>query len=96
VAERLKGAVRASDVVARVGGDEFAVLLQGASADAAAAYALKLGQVLSEPYEVAGHSLRIAASIGSATCPHSGANAHELMKRADEAMYRVKSARRTT
>lgn len=96
VAERLKGAVRGSDVVARVGGDEFAVLLQGTSADAAATYALKLGQVLSEPYEVAGRSLRIAASIGSATCPQSGANAHELMKRADEGMYRVKSARRTT
>jgi diguanylate cyclase (GGDEF)-like protein len=96
VAERLKAAVRAPDVVARVGGDEFAVLLQGADADVGAALAFKLAETLSEPYDVGGNTLRVAASIGTATYPQSGTSAHELVKRADEAMYRMKSARRAT
>jgi diguanylate cyclase (GGDEF)-like protein len=94
VAARLKGALRASDLAARVGGDEFAVLLAGADRAAAALTAAKLAEVLSAPYEVGARSLNISASIGVASCPESGASAEELIRRADEAMYRVKSAGR--
>jgi len=94
-AERLRGAARSSDVVARVGGDEFAVMLDGADADSGAAIAFKLRELLSRPYAIDGLTLEVRASIGSATFPQSGASADELLKRADEAMYRVKQARRS-
>ncbi len=95
VAERLRAGARISDVVARVGGDEFAVMLQGADADTGAAIAFKLRDDLSRPYPIEGLTLEARASIGAATFPQSGASADELLKRADEAMYRVKQARRS-
>jgi len=94
VAERLKAAVRSSDVVARMGGDEFAMLLPGVDADASGELAFKLSRSLAEPYEVRGRAMRISASIGAASYPQSGASAHELVNRADESMYRMKSAKR--
>jgi diguanylate cyclase (GGDEF)-like protein len=93
-AARLKSALRASDLAARVGGDEFAVLLADADAAAAAGTAAKLTEALAPPYEIAGRSLRISASIGVANYPDSGASVEQLMQRADEAMYRVKSTRK--
>ena len=95
-AERLRSAARSADVVARVGGDEFAVMLEGADADTGASVAFKLRELLSQPYPLDGLTIEVRASIGSATFPQSGANASELLKRADEAMYRAKTARRTT
>jgi len=93
-AERLLSAARSSDVVARVGGDEFAVMLEGTDADTGAEIAFKLRDELSHPYAIDGLALAVRASIGTATFPQSGASAAELLKRADEAMYRAKSARR--
>ena len=92
VAERLKNTVRGSDVVARLGGDEFAVLLVRADVETAAEVAGKLVDSLSAPYSVPPHTLEISASIGVAGYPESGASAEELLKRADEAMYKVKFA----
>jgi len=97
VAERLTNAVRGSDVVARLGGDEFAVLLVRAGRETAAEVAAKLVDSLSAPYSVpydkrAPLTLEISASIGVAAYPESGASAEELLKRADEAMYKVKFA----
>jgi diguanylate cyclase (GGDEF)-like protein len=94
VAERLKAAGRGSDVPARMGGDEFAMLLPGVDADGAATFAAKLAGSLSEPYAIEPHPLVATASIGTSTYPQSGANAHDLVKRADEAMYLVKAAKR--
>ena len=94
VAARLKGALRASDLAARLGGDEFAVLLAGADAAAAAVTADKLAEILAQPYEIAGRTLEVPASIGVASSPGAGASAEELVRRADAAMYRVKSARK--
>jgi len=92
VAARLKGALRASDLAARVGGDEFAVLLEGADHGAAAAIAAKLDEVLAAPHAIGGRSLAVPASIGAASCPDSGGSAEELMRLADAAMYRTKMA----
>ena len=94
VAERLSAGLDAADVVARVGGDDFAVLLPGVAADDGAALAFRLMEALAEPYALEGRTLRASASIGTATYPQSGATVHDLLRRADEAMYRVKSARR--
>ena len=97
VAERLTRAVRGSDVVARLGGDEFAVLLVRAGRETAAEVAAKLVDSLSAPYTLERGMappliLEISASIGVAGFPESGASADELLKRADEAMYKVKFA----
>ncbi|HET9469672.1 MAG TPA: GGDEF domain-containing protein, partial [Usitatibacter sp.] len=93
VADRLKAAGRGSDVPARMGGDEFAMLLPGVDADGSATFAAKLAASLAEPYAVGAHPIVVTASIGTSTYPHSGMNAHDLVKRADEAMYRVKTAK---
>jgi diguanylate cyclase (GGDEF)-like protein len=90
VATRLRGAVRGSDVAARLGGDEFAVLLVNAAVTVAADVAAKLVDSLSEPYQLADRTIEISASIGVAGFPESGASAEALLKRADEAMYKVK------
>ncbi|HVP09262.1 MAG TPA: sensor domain-containing diguanylate cyclase [Burkholderiales bacterium] len=92
VAERLTGAVRGSDVAARLGGDEFALLLVHADRDAAETVAAKLVESLSAPYSVPPHAMEISASIGVADFPGAGATAEEVMKRADEAMYRAKQS----
>ena len=94
VAARLRGALRVSDLAARVGGDEFAVLLSGADRDTAAVIADKLDQALAAPHPIAGQSLTVPASIGAASYPESGSSAEELLRSADEAMYRAKTARR--
>lgn len=94
VAERLRNGVRATDIAARLGGDEFAVLLVHADAEQAAAIAAKLVDSLSAPYELGAHAVEVGASIGVAGFPESGASAEEVLKRADEAMYRAKSGGR--
>ncbi len=91
VAGRLTGSLREGDTVARVGGDEFTVLLPlVASEEAAADLARKLLERLSEPYIVGGDELHVTASIGVAIFPRHGDSPDSLLKSADGAMYRVK------
>jgi len=90
VAERLLGSLRASDVLARLGGDEFAILLFNNDASDAEKVALKLQQVLSQPFECEGRILSVEASIGIAEFPTHGDNLDTLMRRADVAMYYAK------
>ncbi|MEC5159256.1 MULTISPECIES: diguanylate cyclase domain-containing protein [unclassified Janthinobacterium] len=93
VALRMLDCVRESDAVARIGGDEFMVLLRVVeSADGAAGVAEKIRHSLGQPYVVAGHQLRISASIGVAIYPGHGGDEIELTKHADLAMYRAKQA----
>jgi diguanylate cyclase (GGDEF)-like protein/PAS domain S-box-containing protein len=98
VAQRLKGAARTSDVVARMGGDEFVLLLPGmATAAEADVVAGKLMQALCEPHLLCGtHELHVSASIGVALCPQHGGDSATLMRRADGAMYRAKRDGRST
>ena len=91
VGERLRGALRASDVVARLGGDEFVVLLeQSARRDDVQRIAPNLLTALAEPMELAGHECHATASIGIAMYPPNGADAQTLTKNADMAMYLAK------
>jgi diguanylate cyclase (GGDEF)-like protein len=92
VATRLKHALRESDVVARLGGDAFAVSLADAGLEAAQGVAAKLIDALSASYPVGSLTLDISASIGIAAYPESGTTSEALSLRADEAMYRAKAA----
>jgi diguanylate cyclase (GGDEF)-like protein len=91
VASRLRGALRAGDTAARVGGDEFVVLLDdGATPEAALVVAERLSEALRAPYEI-GTDRRIApASIGVAVGPLGLGTADEVVAAADAAMYEAK------
>jgi diguanylate cyclase (GGDEF)-like protein len=91
MAERLGRSLRSSDRVARLGGDQFGVLLTGiGGADDAAGAARKILETLSRPLEVADASLSLDASIGIACHPEHGEAAELLLQRAEAAMYRAK------
>ena len=90
-AKRLRSALRASDTISRVGGDEFSILLpEVVSTEAVAGVAGKILQALSRPFHLEGHDLFITASIGIGCHPADGEDAETLLKCADAAMYRAK------
>ncbi len=91
VALRLNEIVRSSDTVARVGGDEFVLVLNNiGSMKDAALVAEKIIQALSEPFELSGGECRIGGSVGIAVFPDDSEVPETLLKRADEAMYCAK------
>ncbi|MCP4128107.1 MAG: EAL domain-containing protein [Gammaproteobacteria bacterium] len=91
VAGRLRSCVRESDVVARIGGDEFVVVLTGMKdATQAAVIAETILLQVSTPYELGPHSLETSPSIGISIYPNDGASVEELLRNADVAMYDVK------
>jgi len=91
VANRLKGCVRETDTVARIGGDEFVVLLHSIrAAEDADSVAAKIRVVLAQPLRLEGHSLHIQPSIGVAHFPEHGTEEQQLFRHADEAMYCAK------
>jgi diguanylate cyclase (GGDEF)-like protein len=91
VANRLRGALRSSDVVARLGGDEFVVILdQCGEIDDVQRIASGLLTALARPMELAGHECHTTASIGIAMYPANGSDAQTLTKNADMAMYLAK------
>ncbi|MCP5358944.1 MAG: diguanylate cyclase [Pseudomonadales bacterium] len=93
VARRLLGCVRESDTVARMGGDEFVLLLSSIiSPHDARTVAAKIRAVLAAPFELETHRLCIAPSIGIAVYPEDGDNEQALLHYADEAMYASKKA----
>lgn len=88
---RMQGSIRSSDALGRRGGDEFVVLLPEIGADKdAEIVAEKIRSALEKPFVLEGHEVRISSSIGIAVYPEDGKDEHELMCRADEAMYRAK------
>jgi diguanylate cyclase (GGDEF)-like protein/PAS domain S-box-containing protein len=92
VAQRLKQCVREADTVARIGGDEFVVLLESIQlSEHASIVAEKIRSALSQPITIEGHSLRILPSIGIALYPEHGDGVQQLLKHADEAMYFAKN-----
>jgi diguanylate cyclase (GGDEF)-like protein len=95
VATRLKGCVREGDLVCRIGGDEFAILLPGLhTAWTAEAVCARIGAVLREPIMTDGHEAAVGASVGVSLYPQDGNELQLLIRRADEALYRRKAERK--
>ncbi|GGB45467.1 hypothetical protein GCM10011505_28380 [Tistrella bauzanensis] len=96
VAERCRSAIRGGDLVARMGGEEFVILLHHAAADAAAALAERLRVALAgTPVALSdGRAIPITASLGVAVAGPDDTTIDELMTRADAALYRAKAAGR--
>ncbi len=95
VAARLLNCVRETDTVSRLGGDEFVVILTRLkSLQAAELIAENIIRELGRPFEVEGHTVNSGASIGIAMYPQDGAEAGDLLQKADLAMYRAKSSGR--
>ncbi|MDD5057721.1 MAG: diguanylate cyclase [Sideroxydans sp.] len=97
VAERLKESLRVSDVVARVGGDEFILVLDNIeSAENAEHVAGKIIASLSEPFDLMGNRVQVGASIGISIFPDNDIDPDRLVKQADEAMYLAKKSGKNT
>jgi diguanylate cyclase (GGDEF)-like protein/PAS domain S-box-containing protein len=97
MAERLRGGTRSSDLVARIGGDEFTVLVQNlARADDAALVARGLLDRLSRPCRADNHEVSLSASAGISVYPDDGTDADTLLRNADLAMYRSKQEGKNT
>jgi diguanylate cyclase (GGDEF)-like protein len=94
VAQRLGAGLRGIDTVARNGGDEFAVLVQQAEAVGAAATARRILEAMQRPFEHAGLSFTVTASIGIALHPADGSDPGDLLRGADAAMREAKQAGR--
>jgi diguanylate cyclase (GGDEF)-like protein len=94
IAKRMKAALRDEDTLARVGGDEFVLVLPDTDASGAAHVADKLLRSASEPFLVETHELTLSASVGIALYPTDGVDHDGLARCADVAMYRAKDAGR--
>lgn len=97
VADRMQACVREVDTVARIGGDEFVVLLPVIeNEEDALIVAEKIRHLLNQPFDIAGQHLEISSSIGIAIYPDHGTTEDEITANADIAMYLAKEAGRDT
>jgi diguanylate cyclase (GGDEF)-like protein len=96
VAHRLKSTLRDTDVLARLGGDEFAVIQAGCEDQRSSSIdlAARISKLIAEPFLLPGHRVEIGTSIGIAMAPEHGSDEEQLLKEADLALYRSKSAGR--
>lgn len=91
VAKRLTNCLHKDDTVARMGGDEFTLLLPGLEKEEdAVKVAGKILESIRKPFEIDEHELYISGSIGISFCPNDGEFSEDLLKNADVAMYRAK------
>jgi diguanylate cyclase (GGDEF)-like protein len=96
-AERLSSVTRDNDTVARMGGDEFAILQMAISQPSdATALALRVIDVIGAPYLIDGHQVVIGTSVGIAIGPTDGTSPEDLLRNADLALYRAKADGRGT
>jgi len=97
VAARLRHSVRETDTVARVGGDEFAIIQSGIEEPLdTAILARRIGEAVRAPYDIAGHAVVVDTSIGIAIAPNDGTEPDGLLKAADMALYGAKAEGRGT
>lgn len=94
-AKRIQSCTRESDTVARLSGDEFAVILPDiASSSCASVVAAKIVAAMNQPFEIHVRQVFISASVGIAVFPDDGADTEALLINADQAMYEVKKSLR--
>lgn len=97
VASRIRQRLRSMDTAARMGGDEFVILMEDINhPEDCANLAEQLISEISQPMKLGEHSVDVGVSMGMAFYPEDGSDALELMKRADLAMYAAKTAGRST
>lgn len=97
VALRLREVVREIDTIARMGGDEFTVILNDIRGhDNAGQVARKILGIFDFPFEIRNHKLYLGASIGISLCPDNGTSVEDLVRNADTAMYQAKESCRKT
>jgi diguanylate cyclase (GGDEF)-like protein len=97
IANRLKEAIRASDTVCRLGGDEFLLILEGLKDERdLSSFATTIQHCIARPVVAGQHKLVCSASLGIAVYPNDGCCYEELVKKADIAMYRSKEVGRNT
>ncbi|WP_431686035.1 EAL domain-containing protein [Hahella sp. NBU794] len=96
VAGRIKSVVRETDSVARIGGDEFVVLLENVDVNITRSVAEKLLEEVNRPTHIAEHEVAVSSSIGIARYPATAKTAQELLKHADLALYAAKGRGRST
>jgi len=96
VALRLKSTIRSTDVLARLGGDEFAIIQAGCDDQRAGSIdlATRIAKMIAEPFLLQGNQVEVGTSIGIAMAPEHGSDQEQLLKKADLALYRSKSAGR--
>lgn len=95
VAARLQGALRADDTVARMGGDEFTILLPSVEGESdTAKVAQSILTTLSHPFSIGDREVYVTASVGISIFPSDGTEPETLIRNADAAMYRAKDAGR--
>jgi diguanylate cyclase (GGDEF)-like protein/PAS domain S-box-containing protein len=96
VAQRLKSALRDTDVLARLGGDEFAIIQENekSQSEGAISLALRIIGLIGRPFEFGGRRVDVGASIGIAFAPEHGADAEALLHKADVALYAAKAGGR--
>jgi diguanylate cyclase (GGDEF)-like protein len=94
VAGRLRGCVREADTIARMGGDEFAIIqLLSQQPQAAIGLAQRIGEALRSPFDLKDNQVVVDASIGIAVAPDHGTDPNQLLNKADIALYRAKRER---
>lgn len=93
LADIMRGSVRAEDACCRVGGEEFLVLMPGASADAASAVADRIREA-TRAHAMPGGVGHVTVSIGAARWPDDGNEPDTVLKRADQALYQAKTSGR--
>jgi diguanylate cyclase (GGDEF)-like protein/PAS domain S-box-containing protein len=97
IAEKLTDILRKSDTVARMGGDEFVMLVTGfASNNQIVKVAQKIITEIQKPFIISGHKINITISLGIVLYPDDGDNIHSLMKKADKLLYKAKEKGRNT
>ncbi|NEX60652.1 putative bifunctional diguanylate cyclase/phosphodiesterase [Noviherbaspirillum galbum] len=95
-ARRLMEILRSGDVICRIGGDEFAIIIDAMHAAHGDAVAEKLLNALATPFEIDGHEIYVSGSIGISTYPEDGADMAALTRNADTAMYQAKGKGKNT
>lgn len=92
VAQRMSDSLRASDIIGRIGGDEFVIVLPVVKeAEALSQIAQKIVASVNRPYRIDGVDMEVSCSIGISLYPENGKSMLELMRSADEAMYKAKN-----
>jgi diguanylate cyclase (GGDEF)-like protein len=96
VANRLRSALRSTDMLARLGGDEFAIIQAGGDDQKTGSVdlATRICKRIAEPFPLLGRQIEVGTSIGIAMAPERGGDREQLLKKADLALYRSKSAGR--